>query len=129
MEKQLVEKAIEVLKNSYSPYSNFKVGAALMCKNGDVYTGVNVENASFSATSCAERSAFYSAISNGNKTFEKIAIIGGKNGEITDFCLPCGVCRQVMSEFCEKDFEIILYNGKEIKKYTLDELLPNSFEM
>ena len=129
MEKQLVEKAIEVLKNSYSPYSNFKVGAALMCKNGDVYTGVNVENASFSATSCAERSAFYSAISNGNKTFEKIAIIGGKNGEITDFCLPCGVCRQVMSEFCEKDFEIILYNGKEIKKYTLDDLLPNSFEM
>ena len=129
MEKQLVEKAIEVLKNSYSPYSNFKVSAALLCKNGDVYTGVNVENASFSATSCAERSAFYSAISNGNKTFEKIAIIGGKNGEITDFCLPCGVCRQVMSEFCEKDFEIILYNGKEIKKYTLDELLPNSFEM
>ena len=129
MEKQLVEKAIEVLKNSYSPYSNFKVGAALLCKNGDVYTGVNVENASFSATSCAERSAFYSAISNGNKTFEKIAIIGGKNGEITDFCLPCGVCRQVMSEFCEKDFEIILYNGKEIKKYTLDDLLPNSFEM
>ena len=117
------------LQNSYAPYSNFKVGAALLCKSGKVYLGCNVENASFSATNCAERTAMFSAIANGEKDFEKIAVVGGKNGEISDFCTPCGVCLQVLSEFCEKDFEIVLDNGKELKSYSLKQLLPNSFEM
>ena len=126
---ELITMAIGSLKNSYSPYSNFKVDAALLCKNGNVYTGVNIENVSFSATNCAERTALFSAIAKGEKEFEKIAVVGGKDGKITDFCIPCAVCLQVMSEFCEKDFEIVLFNDTEIKTYTLGELLPNFFEM
>lgn len=127
--KELISLAKDVLKNSYSPYSKFKVGAALLTKNGNVYKGVNVENSSFSATNCAERTAVFSAIANGEKEFVKIAVVGGKNGEIKEFCFPCGVCLQVLSEFCEKDFEIVLFNGEEVKTYTLSQLLPESFEM
>ena len=126
---ELINLAKKCLENSYAPYSNFKVGAALLCKNGTVFSGVNIENSSFSVTNCAERTAIFSAISNGEKEFEKIAVVGGKNGKIEDFCFPCGVCLQVLSEFCEKDFEIVLFNGKDIKIYTLSQLLPESFEM
>ncbi len=126
---ELINLAKKCLENSYAPYSNFKVGAALLCKNGAVFSGVNIENSSFSATNCAERTAIFSAISNGEKEFEKIAVVGGRNGKIEDFCFPCGVCLQVLSEFCEKDFEIVLFNGKDIKIYTLSQLLPESFEM
>ncbi len=127
--QELINLAKQSLKNSYSPYSNFCVGAALLCKNGKVYSGCNIENKSFSATNCAERTAVFTAIANGEKEFLKIAVVGGKGGEITSFCFPCAVCLQVLSEFCEKDFEIILDNGKETKSYMLEELLPISFEM
>lgn len=126
---ELIEFAKQALKNSYSPYSKFKVGAALLCENGEVYTGTNIENSSFSATNCAERTAFFSAVSKGVRGFKKIAVIGGKNGEISDYCPPCGVCRQVMAEFCKKNFEIVLFNGQQVKKYSLEEILPISFEM
>ncbi|MGN0172902.1 MAG: cytidine deaminase [Acutalibacteraceae bacterium] len=125
----LIEKAKEAMKNSYSPYSDFKVGAALLCKNGKVFLGANIENSSFSATNCAERTAFFEAVSKGETEFVKIAVVGGKKGEINSFCPPCGVCRQVMTEFCEKDFEILLYDGKNIKKYTLNEILPLGFKL
>ncbi len=126
-DKELINKAIEALKYSYSPYSEFSVGVALLCMNGNVYTGCNIENASFSATLCAERTAFAKALSEGVKDFLTIAIVGGKKGKITDFCLPCGVCRQVMAEFCSDNFKIIIFNGKETKTYTLNSLLPQSF--
>ncbi len=126
-EKDLINKALLTMNNSYSPYSSFKVGAALLCKSGNIYIGTNVENASYSATICAERSAIASAVSNGETEFLMLAIVGGKNGEIIDFCNPCGICRQVINEFCDGDFKILTTNGKEIKAYRLDELLPHSF--
>ena len=130
MIKELISCAIEASKNSYSPYSNFKVGAALLTKDNKVFVGCNIENAAFSPTICAERTAFAKAISEGYKDFKAIAIVGGENGNFENFCTPCGVCRQVMKEFCDKDFLIYLGNDKlEYKKYTLEELLPNSFEM
>ena len=117
-DKELLKIATEQLEFSYSPYSNFKVGAALLTKSGKVYTGCNIENASFSPTVCAERTAFFKAISEGEREFCSIAIVGG-NKE----CLPCGVCRQVMSEFCKPDFQIVTTGGR----YTLGELMPKSF--
>lgn len=123
---ELVKLAVKAREKSYSPYSSFKVGAALLTKNGKVYKGCNVENKAYSPTNCAERTAFFSAVADGEREFSAIAVVGGEN-EITDFCPPCGVCRQVMSEFCKEDFEIYLFNGKEIKTYTLGEFLPNSF--
>ena len=125
----LVEKAKEMLAFSYTPYSNFKVGAALLCRDGSIYTGCNIENASFGPSVCAERTAFFKAVSEGKKEFEAIAIVGGKNGVIEDFCPPCGVCRQVMTEFCEPDsFEIILSNAEgEIRSYKLKEIMPLIF--
>lgn len=127
MKKSLINKAFEAMQGAYSPYSEFKVGAALLCKNGNIYTGCNIENSSFSATNCGERTAFFKAVSEGEKDFEAIVIVGGKKGEITDFCMPCGICRQVMAEFCSPNFEIITTNGKEIKVKKLRELLPESF--
>lgn len=124
---ELINKAICAMNQSYSPYSEFCVGAALISKNGKVYTGTNIENAAFSATVCAERTAFFKAVSEGEKEFSKIAIVGGKKGDIKDFCFPCGVCRQVMSEFCEDDFSILTYNGNEIKRISLKDLLPLGF--
>ena len=129
-DKELIEKAKNAAQNAYAPYSDFTVGAALMTKDSKVYTGCNIENASFSPTNCAERTAFFKAISEGEREFSKIAIVGGKNKNFTDFCSPCGVCRQVMSEFCKGDFIILLgRNDEEIKAVTLKELLPLSFEM
>lgn len=125
--KDLIKRALNAMKTAYCPYSDFMVGAALITENGSIYTGCNIENCSFSATVCAERTAFFKAVSQGETKFRAIAIVGGKKGENTDFCYPCGVCRQVMSEFCNDDFEIVLYNGTDIKTYTLVELLPHNF--
>lgn len=124
---ELVEKAVKALENSYSPYSGFKVGAALLTKDGRIFVGCNIENASYPAGICAERTALGNAVSAGAGEFLKIAIAGGKNGEITDYCPPCGICRQVLSEFFSEDFEILLYNGKSIKSHRLSELLPQNF--
>ncbi len=126
-DKELVEKAVKALENSYSPYSGFKVGAALLTKDGRIFVGCNIENASYPAGICAERTALGNAVSAGAGEFLKIAIAGGKNGKITDYCPPCGICRQVLSEFCSEDFEILLYNGKSIKSHRLSELLPQNF--
>ncbi len=127
-DRELIAEAKQSAEFSYSPYSGFTVGAALMTKSGKIYTGCNIENAAFSPTNCAERTAFFKAVSEGEKDFEKIAIVGGKNGNFTDFCPPCGVCRQVMAEFCGKDFTVILgKDGDEIRSFTLGELLPQSF--
>ena len=127
-EKTLVEYAKIAMKKSYSPYSEFSVGAALLTSDGKVYSGCNIENASFTPTVCAERTAFFNAVSNGEKNFSAIAVVGGKKGEITEYCPPCGVCRQVMREFCADDFEIILFDGKSVKKFRLEDILPFSFK-
>lgn len=130
MEKELVKYAIEAAKNSYSPYSNFRVGAALLTESNKLYLGCNIENGAYGPSNCAERTAFFKAISDGEKSFKAIAIVGGKDGNFTDECFPCGVCRQVMAEFCNKDFKIILGNKNlEYKVYTFGELLPHSFEL
>lgn len=124
---KLIQFAQKAMKNSYSPYSKFKVGSALLTQNGEVYTGCNIENASYPVCNCAERTALFSAVNEGNREFLKIAVVGSKTEKITDFTPPCGMCRQALSEFCNGDFEILLYNGDEIKKYKLSELLPESF--
>ena len=126
--KDLFNAAKDSMKNSYAPYSNYNVGAALLCKNGNVYKGCNVENASYSLTNCAERTALFSAIANGEKEFEAICIIGCKNNVVTDFAMPCGACRQALSEFCNNDFKVYVgINEDNIKEYTLNQLLPYSF--
>ena len=127
--KQLVDHAVLARQKAYSPYSDFCVGAALLCADGEIIVGANVENSSYGATNCAERTAFFTALMNGKKEFSAIAIVGAKRGEdISSFCAPCGICRQVMAEFCSRDFEILLYDGKEIKIYTLGEILPEAFD-
>lgn len=125
----LIEKAIEQLQFSYAPYSNFKVGAALLAKNGTIYGGCNIENASYSPTNCAERTAFFKAVSEGIKEFEAICVVGGKDGILTGYASPCGVCRQVMMEFCDPEtFQIILATRKEqYEIFTLEEILPLGF--
>ena len=126
----LVSRAIEARKRSYCPYSNFAVGAALLCSDGTVFTGANIENSSYTPTVCAERVAFFGAVHSGHRDFCAIAIVGGKSGEeICEPCPPCGVCRQVMGEFCTGDFEIVLSDGKEIKVLTLNALFPDRFEL
>ena len=124
----LIEMATEQLKISYAPYSGFKVGAALLTKSGKIYTGCNIENAAYTPTNCAERTAFFKAVSEGKKDFSAIAICGGKDGVIEGLFPPCGVCRQVMREFCEDDFEIYLLTQDGIESYTLCQLLPVSFQ-
>lgn len=127
---ELIQKAKEAAEKAYVPYSGFKVGAALLTKGGRLYLGCNIENASYSPTNCAERTAFFKAVSEGEREFDKIAIVGGKDGSFSDYCTPCGVCRQVMSEFCKEDFTVILgKEGDEYKALTLDELLPYSFSL
>ena len=127
-DKELYALAIEAMKNSYSPYSECKVGAALLCKNGKVFTGTNIENAAFGPTVCAERVAVFKAVSEGEREFSKIAVVGGKGGVINGIFAPCGVCRQVLREFCEDDFKILLGETPEsFKDVTLKELLPLSF--
>lgn len=127
-DKELYFEAVKAMKNSYSPYSRCKVGAALLCKNGKVYTGTNIENAAYGPTVCGERVAFFKAVSQGEREFVKIAVVGGKNGEIKGIFAPCGVCRQVMREFCSDDFEILLGETPEtFKTVELKDLLPLSF--
>lgn len=124
----LIEKALEARKNSYSPYSGYKVGAALETSEGNIFTGCNVENASYSVTICGERTAFFKAVSEGYRDFKRIVVVGGREEMPEDYAFPCGVCRQVMAEFCDSDFEIIVAkNITEYKVYSLDELLPESF--
>lgn len=133
----MVEAALEARKMSYSPYSGFSVGAALLCGDGTVYTGCNIENASYTPTNCAERTAFFKAVSEGKRDFKAIAVVGGPTGkepEIPEnFCTPCGVCRQVMAEFCEQeDFEVIMARSDGAGGFcttvrTLDQLLPERF--
>ena len=128
--EELIEMALEARMLAYAPYSHFMVGAALLGKDGVVYKGCNVENASYPATNCAERTAIFSAVADGQREFEAIAIVGGSEyAEKLEFCAPCGVCRQVMREFCvPESFEIILAKStKEYKVFTLEELLPMSF--
>lgn len=128
MYKQLIETAVKAREMAYAPYSRYRVGAALMTKEGKVYTGCNVENASYSPTNCAERTAFFKAVSEGDREFSAIAIVGGREGEeLSKNCTPCGVCRQVMTEFCDKDFKVILGTPDDYKVYTLPEVMPLSF--
>ena len=133
MEKAMIEKLIDIairqLDFSYSPYSGFKVGAALLTKDGEIYTGCNIENASYTPTNCAERTAFFKAVSEGVREFQAICIVGGQNGVLTEYAAPCGVCRQVMMEFCDPEtFQIILAINKEkYDVFTLKELLPLGF--
>lgn len=127
--EMLIKTALKARKNAYCPYSGFAVGAALLCRDGSVWCGCNLENAAFTPGNCAERTAFFKAVSEGKREFSAIAIIGGKaDAEKLEFCPPCGVCRQVMREFCRNDFRIILaVSEKEYRIYTLEELLPQSF--
>lgn len=127
-EKELVKLAKKAAKGAYVPYSGYTVGAALLCKNGKVYLGCNIENAAYSPTVCAERTAFFKAVSEGERDFEMIAVVGGKDLDFKDYFTPCGVCRQVMAEFCGGDFKIIFgKNSDEIEVVTLCDLLPYSF--
>ena len=127
MYKELLDRAIKAREHAYVPYSGFKVGAALLTKSGKIYEGANIENASFSLTNCAERTAFFKAVYDGEREFEAIAIVGGKDDLV--FCPPCGACRQVMNEFCKGDFKIVLLDKGEEKVYTFDEILPLKFNL
>ena len=126
MKIKLVEAALAAREKSYSPYSGFSVGAALLSASGKIYTGANIESASYTPTVCAERVAFFTAVHSGERDFTAIAIVGGMD-KVEAFVAPCGVCRQVMAEFAKGDFEIILYDGKEYKTHTLSEIFPFSF--
>ena len=127
MISKLIEIAMEQLKFSYTPYSNFKVGASLLTKNGQIYTGCNIENAAYTPTNCAERTAIFKAVSEGVRGFDTICIVGGKDGILTEYTAPCGVCRQVMREFCRGDCTLVFYDGEKTAEYTLDEMMPHSF--
>ena len=122
--EELVELAGKAKEKAYVPYSKFHVGAVLITESGDIYEGCNIENASYPLTNCAERTAFFKAVSEGERNFKAIVIVGDKNP-----CYPCGACRQVMAEFCDKDFEIILSGDDGVKVFKLSELLPYSFEL
>ena len=123
-----VKLAKEARLNSHSPYSNFQVGAALRCKNGKIYTGSNIENHGIQSI-CAERTAFVKAISEGDKDFESITIVGSPKGGELEECLPCGYCRQFMSEFIDKDFKILIAYGDRVDEYTISDLLPHGFRL
>lgn len=130
-DRELYELAVKAAEKSYSPYSDFTVGAALLCENGKVYCGCNIENAAYSPTVCAERTAFFKAVSEGERSFRAIAVAGGKDGKFSNLCAPCGVCRQVMSEFCNAEtFRIILgKDSGETCSFLLKELLPGAFSL
>ena len=120
--------AIEAMGKAYAPYSGYKVGAALLTTDGKVYTGCNIENASYTPTVCAERTAIFKAVSEGDRDFAMIAICGGKDGVITGSFPPCGVCRQVMAEFCSKDMPVLMVSGVDSHTaVTLGDLLPYAF--
>jgi len=126
-DEELFKMAEEARKNAYAPYSNYQVGAALVAKNGKIFTGCNIESATLTPTVCAERTAIFKAISEGERAFAKIAIAGGKKGETSDSCAPCGVCRQVLAEFCDEDFAVILNSPEGVKEYRFGDLLPGMF--
>lgn len=126
---ELVTAAFGYMERARAPYSHFKVGAALLCADGTVFGGCNIENASYGATMCAERCAASTAVAEGKTEFVKIAVVGGHDGIIKDFTAPCGICRQFLSELCGAEFEVLLYDGENIKKKTLGELLPDSFSL
>ncbi len=124
-----IEIAKSARNNSYSPYSNFRVGVALRCKNGKVYAGSNIENHGIQGI-CGERTAFVKALSEGEREFESIIITGAPNGEEpTNECMPCGYCRQFMSEFVDKEFIIGLYDNGNVNEYSIDDLLPHAFKL
>ena len=127
LRKQLIHLAFEARMQSYSPYSEYAVGAALLCADQAIYTGCNIENASYSPTNCAERTAFFKAVSEGERSFVAIAIVGGPENTVSGLCTPCGVCRQVMAEFCDKNFEVILGTPEKHNVYSLDEIIPLAF--
>lgn len=125
---ELISAAIRAMEKAYAPYSGYRVGAALLCADGTVYTGCNIENAAFSPTVCAERTAVFKAVSEGKREFTAMAVCGGKNGVITGAFPPCGVCRQVLREFCGAAFPVYLITAPgEYKVCTLDDLLPYAF--
>ena len=127
---ELIDLAKEAMTHAYAPYSGYQVGAALLCADGSVYCGCNIENSAFSPTVCAERSAFFKAVYDGHREFTAIAVCGGKGGVITDFAPPCGVCRQVMKEFCKEDFTVYLVGADDhFETYTLAQLLPVRFSL
>jgi cytidine deaminase len=127
--KKMIEQAVHAMGSAYTPYSGFKVGAALLAGNGRIYQGCNIENAAYTPCNCAERTAFFKAVSEGERQFDAICIVGGKDGILTEFTPPCGVCRQVMMEFCNPEkFKIILaVNQENYQIYTLAELFPLGF--
>ena len=127
--KKLAQESIAAKEFAYTPYSHFRVGAALLTKDGKIYRGCNIENAAYTPTNCAERTAFFKAVSEGVKEFDAICIVGGKDGVLTEYAPPCGVCRQVMMEFCDPEtFQVILVNTPDdYKIFTLEELLPGAF--
>lgn len=128
-DKEIVAKALEMVGKAYAPYSHFQVGAAVLAASGRLYGGANVENASSGATICAERSAIIAAVNAGERKLTAIAVCGGKDGKVTDYCPPCGICRQVMREFCNpRTFRVIIAkSAREFREATLDNLLPASF--
>ena len=126
-DKELLLKAIEAREMAYAPYSNHKVGAALVGKSGKVYTGCNVENAAYTPTNCAERTAIFKAVSEGEREFTAIAIVGGLKDKLSEVCAPCGVCRQVLAEFCDGDLHVVMGTPDKIVTSTLANLLPLSF--
>ena len=127
--KELIREAISAMYRAYTPYSEYKVGAALLTKSGKIYQGCNIENAAYSPTNCAERTAFFRAVYEGEREFEAICVVGGKNGEITEYAPPCGVCRQVMMEFCNPEtFKIILATSEDqFEEFRLKDILPLGF--
>ena len=126
--EQLADLAKEAMTHAYAPYSGYRVGAALLCADGSVYQGCNIENASYTPTVCAERTAFFKAVYDGKREFYAIAVCGGKDGQITGFFPPGGVCRLVMSEFCKSDFLVYLVGeGDTLKTFTLEQMLPLRF--
>lgn len=129
IDRELFDMAKSAREGAYVPYSGFKVGAALLCDDGTLYTGCNIENASYGVTVCAERVALFKAVADGKRAFVAIAVAGGERDKPLIECFPCGICRQALSEFCEKDFRIILGEGDELRSYTLEELLPHGFTL
>lgn len=126
--QKLIERAKEAMAYAYAPYSGFKVGAALLCRDGSIFTGCNIENAAYGPTNCAERTAIFKAVSEGQQEFTAIAVCGGRDGVITGAFPPCGVCRQVLREFCGDDFTVYVAGADgKYETYTLAQLLPHSF--
>ncbi len=129
MREELIRAALSARENAYVPYSGYAVGAALLAEDGEIVAGCNVENASFGATNCAERTAVFKAVSQGKRRFRAIAIAGGEKGkEPVDYAYPCGICRQVMNEFVAEDFQVIVARSTaDYQEYRLDQLLPHGF--